>query len=147
MSDTDVALESVTIGADSTVVFDTLGALESYPEWLKEFKSAEVLTRRDDGWPERARFGIGAAGISLGFTLDYTYADDRMAWKLVEGDMLHKLDGAYVLADEGDGTTTLTYELEVDSTVPLPGMVRRRIALKIVRDSLKAIKARAEAQA
>ena len=145
MADTDSVSKSLTIDTDVDSVLATVTDLEAYPDWLGEFKAAEVTARDDEGRPARADFRLGAVGISVGFTLSYTYAPSRMQWTLVQGDMLHKLDGAYVLADNGDGTTTLTYELEVVSSIPLPGMVRRRVAGKIVSDSLAQIKARAEA--
>ena len=144
MADTDSVKESLRIKADTDAVWNTVGDFPSYPEWLAEFKESEVLATREDGWAEQVRFTLGAVGITICMTLAYTYTDDRMTWTLVEGDMLQRLDGGYTIADNGDGTTTLTYELEVVSTVPLPGMVRRRIATKVVKDSLKAIRARAE---
>ena len=144
MADTDSVKESLRIKADTDAVWDTVGDFPSYTEWLAEFKESEVLATREDGWAEQVRFTLGAVGITISMTLAYTYTDDRMTWTLVEGDMLQRLDGGYTIADNGDGTTTLTYELEVVSTVPLPGMVRRRIATKVVKDSLKAIRARAE---
>ncbi len=146
MADTDSVSRSLTVDADLDTVYATVTDFEAYPEWLGEFKDAEVLERDADGRAASVRFRLGAVGISIGFTLTYTYAERRVEWKLVEGDMLHALDGAYDMADAGDGATELTYELEVESSLPLPGMVRRRVAGKIVADSLKQIKARAESR-
>lgn len=141
----DSMTETLTVEADVETVYDTVADFEAYPEWLDEFKEAEILETFDDGWAKTVRFRLGAAGISLPMVLAYTYTDTRVDWSLVEGDMLTRNDGAYVLADNGDGTTDVTYELAVDSNIPLPGMVRRRVAKKIIVDSLKAIKKRAEA--
>ena len=141
---TDRVQETVQIAADLGTVYDTVGDFESYPSWLEEFKEVEVLETRDDGWAHRVRYVLSSMGISITMVLEYTYTDDRVEWRLVEGDMMSKNDGAYQMADNGDGTTALTYELEVETSVPLPSMVRKRIARKTVTDSLKAIKARAE---
>ncbi|HUG83878.1 MAG TPA: SRPBCC family protein [Euzebya sp.] len=141
---TESVQESVDINAELGAVYDVIGDVESYPEWLDEFKDAEVLATREDGWAERARFTLASMGLSINMVLAYTYTDTRMSWELVEGDMVHRNDGAYDLVDNGDGTTTLTYELLVETNVPLPGMVRKRLARKTVLDSLKAIKQRAE---
>lgn len=137
--------ESIDIDAELGAVYDVIGDVESYPEWLEEFKEAEVLATREDGWVERARFTLASMGMSINMVLAYTYDDTRMSWELVEGDMINRNDGAYDLVDNGDGTTTLSYELLVEANVPLPGMVRRRLAKKTVVDALKAIKQRAEA--
>ena len=142
---TDSVTESITINADLGTVYDVVGDFESYPEWLEEFKAVEVLQTREDGWAEKVRFTLASMGISLDMVLAYTYGDTRMEWVLEEGSMMTRNDGAYDMVDNGDGTTTLTYELLVETSVPLPSMVRKRLAKKTVVDSLKAIKVRAEA--
>lgn len=141
---TDSVQESIDIDAALGTVYDVVGDFESYPEWLDEFKSAEVLATLDDGWAEKVRYELSTMGITLKMTLAYTYTDTRVEWVLEEGDMMSKNDGAYDMVDNGDGTTTLTYDLTVQTSVPLPGMVRKRIAKKTVTDSLNAIKKRAE---
>jgi uncharacterized membrane protein len=142
---TDSVQETVTIKAELGSVYDVVGDFESYPEWLDEFRSVEVLKTRDDGWAEEVRFELNSMGITLMMVLAYTYGDTRVDWVLVDGDMMTRNDGAYDMTDNGDGTTDLTYELTVETSVPLPSMVRKRIARKTVSDSLKAIKKRAEA--
>jgi uncharacterized membrane protein len=141
---TDSVRETITIAADLATVYDVVGDFETYPEWLEEFKAVEVLATRDDGWADRVRYTMSTMGLTIHMTLAYTYSDTRVDWELVEGDMMTRNDGAYDMVDNGDGTTQLTYELAVESSVPLPSMVRKRIARKTVTDSLKAIKARAE---
>lgn len=141
---TDSVKETILVKADLGTVYDTVGDFGSYPEWLEEFKSAEILETREDGWADKVRYQLSTMGISISMTLVYTYTDTRVEWTLVEGEMMSRNDGAYDMTDNGDGTTSLTYELAVETSVPLPGMVRKRIAKKTVTDSLKAIKKRAE---
>lgn len=143
---TDRVSESVVIDAELGTVYDVVGDFDTYPEWLEEFKAAEVLATREDGWAEQVRFTMASMGLTIHMTLAYTYTDTRMSWELVEADMMTRNDGAYDMVDNGDGTTTLTYELEVETSVPLPGMIRKKLAQKTVNDSLKAIKLRAEAR-
>ncbi len=142
---TDSVQETIVVKAELGTVYDTVGDFESYPEWLDEFKSVEIVETRDDGWADKVKFELNSMGITLHMTLAYTYGDTRVEWVLVDGDMMTRNDGAYDMTDNGDGTTSLTYELTVETSVPLPGMVRKRIAKKTVSDSLKAIKKRAEA--
>ncbi len=141
---TDSVKETILVKADLGTVYDTVGDFQSYPEWLEEFRSVEILETREDGWADKVRFELSSMGITLHMTLAYTYGDTRVDWVLVDGDMMSRNDGAYDMRDNGDGTTDLTYELTVETSVPLPGIVRKRIAKKTVTDSLKAIKKRAE---
>ncbi|MGI9018406.1 MAG: SRPBCC family protein [Euzebya sp.] len=141
---TDSVSESILVDAAPGAVYDVVGDFESYPQWLEQFKEAEVLVTRDDGWAQKVRYVLSTMGISLGMTLVYTYTDTRVEWVLESGDMMTRNDGSYDMVDNGDGTTTLTYELVVETNVPLPSIVRKSIAKKTVSDSLKAIKQRAE---
>lgn len=140
----DRVRESIIVAADIGEVYDTVTRYESYPDWMDEFKQVEVLSRGADGHATAVRFALSAMGIAATMTLAYTYSDRRIEWVLVEGDMVTANDGAYDLTDNADGTTLLTYELAVETAVPLPGLVRRRFAKRTVTDSLRAIKQRAE---
>lgn len=142
---TDRVSESITIAAEPAAVWDVIADFEAYPEWQDEFTEAEVLEVGEDGWGTKARYRLSAMGITVVMTLAYTYTDDAMSWRLVESDKLQRNDGTYTLTDRGDGTTELSYELEVESTIPLPSFMRTRLAKKIVHDALAGVKSRAEA--
>src|SRR3546814_10917272 len=69
-------------------------------------------------------------GRSTSYTLRYDHSDDgsRLDWELLRGDIMRRLDGSYVLTPvTGDGDRTLvTYHLDVELVVSLPGFVKRR---------------------
>ncbi len=140
----DKVRESIVVTAPVGAVYDTVTSFERYPEWMEEFKEVEVLGRRRDGRADTVRYVISAVGVTMGMTLAYTYGDSRVDWVLVDGDMITVNDGGYEMSANADGTTLLTYELAVETTVPLPGMVRRRFARRTVNESLRSIKRRAE---
>jgi len=141
---TDRVSESIQIDADLGAVFEVVGDFEAYPDWQEEFTDAEVLETGDDGWGTKARYKMSAMGITITMVLAYTYSDTEMSWRLVESDKLQRNDGAYRMADLGDGGTELTYELEIESNLPLPSFVRKKLTKKIVHDALVGVKARAE---
>jgi ribosome-associated toxin RatA of RatAB toxin-antitoxin module len=120
--------------------------LDAYPQWQSETALAEVLARDEQGLPRRARFVVDAAGFRTTMVLDYTHTQTGMSWTLVEGDQLRRNDGRYEITDRGDGTSELTYELVVEPSIPLPGIIRRRAAKRIVDTALRGAKARAESQ-
>lgn len=137
--------DSIVVDAGSDAVWDVIADFETYPEWNDEITSAEVLASDEQGWGTRVRFEIDAGVIGATVTLEYAYADDRMSWWLVEGDKVRKNDGAYTLEARDDGTTLVTYELEVQPAVPLPGLVKRQAARRIVTRALSSMKQRVEA--
>ena len=79
------------------------------------------------------------------YTLAYRYQprDAGVSWTYVEG-TLRDLAGAYTLEPAADGATRVTYRLEVDLGVPLPGLVRRQAAKQVVRTALSDLKRRVE---
>ena len=77
----------------------------------------------------------------------YSYTDTSMSWHLVEGEQVRKVDGSYTLEDQGDGTTKVTYQLEVDPTISVPGILKRKATKKIVDSALKGMKQRVESLA
>jgi hypothetical protein len=78
---------------------------------------------------------------------DYSGAPGEFSWKFVEGDMLRRLDGTYRFEPESPSSTRVYYELAVELSMPLPGLVKRRAAGLIMGSALKELKKQVEAVA
>ena len=141
----DRVAETTSIAASPEGVRDILLDFPRYPEWVDNLKSVEVLETDDEGRGTRVQFRAAGMGRSVRYTLAYDHSDPMVvAWKLAEGDIMRKLDGRYVLAPGDDGGTAVTYELEVELLVPLPGFVKRRTEGKIMHAALDDLTAVAE---
>jgi ribosome-associated toxin RatA of RatAB toxin-antitoxin module len=121
---------------------------ERYPEWARDVKEATVVERDEEGRGVEVAFRAAAMGRSTTYTLCYDYADapNRLAWRLVKGDIMRRLDGAYEfspVADDPD-STDVVYHLTVELVVPLPGFVKRRAEGRIMHLALRELKAHAE---
>ncbi len=140
----DRVTEHTTIAADPEVVRGVLLDFPAYPEWAKDLKSIEVLETDAEGRGTSVRYRAAGMGRSTSYTLGYDYSDpSRVAWTLTDGDIVRKLDGHYEM-QEADGSTAVTYELEVELIVPLPGFVKARTQGRIMHSALHELKARAE---
>ena len=64
-----------------------------------------------------------------------------VSWTLTQGDMLKAMDGTYLLTDNGDGTTEVVYQLAVDVSIPMIGMIKRKAEKVIVDTALRGLKA------
>jgi ribosome-associated toxin RatA of RatAB toxin-antitoxin module len=141
----DSVREQTTITAPADEILAVLQDIDSYPTWARDLKEATVLARDADGLVTMARFRAAGFGYSTQYTLAYDHSEaGRLAWHQVSGDVTRKLDGHYDLVDNGDGTTDVAYELEVELIIPVPGFVKRRTAHKITHTALPALKARVE---
>lgn len=117
----------------------------SYPDWVDDVKSVDVLRHDDDGRAGLVRYRVAAMGRSASVTLEYFYGSNplRVSWHLVEGEPVRRYDGRYVL-EPADGGTKVTYDLEVDVAVPLPTFVRRRSEVRVVKAALDDLRQRIE---
>ncbi|HXY94478.1 MAG TPA: SRPBCC family protein [Acidimicrobiia bacterium] len=142
----DEAHEQIHVDADPLDCFDLATDFEAYPTWAKDVKEATVLARDDAGRPTRVQYRAAALGRTIRYVLDYDFADAPAAfsWRLVEGDMVKAIDGRYGFAAEGAGTD-VTYDLRVDLTVPMPGILKRKAAGMITGAALADLKRVAEA--
>ncbi|MFG1701736.1 SRPBCC family protein [Nonomuraea sp. M3C6] len=141
----DRTTSSTTISAERAEIMAVIADFPAYPEWAGQVKSAEVLSTGSDGRPETVRFVLDAGMISDTYTLGYTWqGDDGVSWKVVEpGKMVSELRGSYRLDETGRGTE-VTYELTVDLSVPMIGLIKRKAEKVIVDTALKGLKKRVE---
>jgi ribosome-associated toxin RatA of RatAB toxin-antitoxin module len=144
----DSVTEHTTIAATRTECLQVLLDFERYPEWAKDLKEVTVLERDGQGRGVEVRFRAAGMGYSTSYTLRYDHSDpDTLAWRLIRGDLTRKLDGQYHFQDDPDGGVQVTYQLEAELVVPLPGFIKRRTQLKIMHTALKELKSRVETQA
>ena len=75
----------------------------------------------------------------------YTQGDGTgvVGWHLVRATLLKGMTGTYTLDAVGDGTR-VTYDLEVDLTMPMIGMLKRKAERHIINTALTELKKRAE---
>jgi ribosome-associated toxin RatA of RatAB toxin-antitoxin module len=145
---TERATETIVVAADPDTVFSVAVDLEDYPEWVADLKSVVVAERDADGRPLVATFRAAAFGRSSTYSLRYDYAEapGLVSWVQEDGDLTSKLDGSYRF-EAADGGTLVTYQLEVELRVPIPGFVKQRAAQRIQGTALRELKARAESLA
>ena len=136
---------STDIHATPAEVLAVVADFEAYPDWVANMERVEVLARDRRGRGTRVAFRLRTPLGDQAYTLAYRYQprDAGVSWTYVEG-TLRDLAGAYTLEPATDGATRVTYRLEVDLGVPLPGLVRRQAAKQIVRSALDDLKRRVE---
>jgi uncharacterized membrane protein len=146
---TDTASERIRVDAPADRCFDVAIDFESYPEWLRDVKEAKVLEYDDERRGKRVEYRAAALGKSVRYVLEYDYAEapEAFSWRFVEGDMLRRLDGTYRFEAESPESTRVHYDLTVELSMPLPGLVKRRAAGLIMGSALKELKKQVEAVA
>jgi len=142
---TETASEFTTIAASLDAIWEVILDLERYPEWARDIKSVEVLSRDDQGRPQEVEFVASALGRSTHYTLGYDYsgAPDRLGWSMIKGDIQREITGGYEFTSIDADTTEVKYDVVIELVVPLPGFVKRRAEVRIL-NTLKELKTRLE---
>ena len=142
----DQATEKISVAAPPEHCFTVAADLERYPEWAADIKEVEIKERDDQGRPLLVTFRAAAFGRSTSYTLAYDYVDvpHVLAWKLTQGDITTKLDGSYIFDPAEGGGTNVTYHLEAELRVPIPGFIKMRATSRIMATAMRELKARVE---
>lgn len=140
---------SIVVDATPAEVMAVIADFPAYPLWAKGVKTAEVVSTYDadsqQGRAEQVFFALDVSPIKDEYTLAYVWDGDReVTWTLVEGKMLRALDGSYVLRDLGNGSSEVTYQLALDVSIPLIGMLKRKGEKILIDTALKGLKKRVE---
>jgi uncharacterized membrane protein len=142
----ETASQTTTIAAAPERVWAIATDFEKYPDWAKDVKDVIVRGRDEQGRPVEVEYRASALGRSTHYTLWYDYNDapNVLAWKMLRGDIMRTIDGAYHFSDTADGGTEVRYDLAIELVVPLPGFVKRRAEVRIL-NTVRELKTRAEA--
>ena len=145
----ELATERMVVSATPERCFEVSSDIDAYPEWAADIKEVTIDQRDDRGRPRLVTFRAAAFGRSTNYTLAYDFSEAPrvLSWVQTRGDITSKLDGRYVFAATDDGRTEVTYHLEVEMKVPLPGFIKMRAQSRIMSIALRELKARVESKA
>jgi len=143
------ATEHMSVTASPEQCFAVVTDIDQYPDWAAPVKEVSIHESDDQGRPVLVTFRTAAFGRSTNYTLSYDYAEAPrvLSWRLTKGDIMTKLDGSYVFDPGEDGGTDITYHLEVELRVPIPGFIKMRAASRIMSTALYDLKKRVESGA
>ena len=141
----DQSTQSIVVHAPAAEVMAVIADFPAYPSWVSAARQVEVLQSGADGRARQVHFVLDAGAVKDDYVLDYTWdGDRRVDWTLVQGQMQKRQDGSYVLA-ESAGSTTVTYSISIDLTIPMLGLIKRKAEKVILDTALKELKKRVEA--
>ena len=138
----EMSSSTITIDAPIDQVGATLFAIASYPEWSGAFKKVEVLESDDQGRVTKAKLSVDAGAVKDVVTLDFDWAQapGRVSFSLEDANILTKMDGAYLLKSLDADTTSVTYQLSVGLSMPIPAMMIAKQEKSTIDSALKQLK-------
>jgi ribosome-associated toxin RatA of RatAB toxin-antitoxin module len=141
----DQSSQSIVIDAPPAKIMDVIADFPAYPQWAKAVRVCEVLRDGPAGRARRVHFVMDAGMIKDDYELEYEWqGTDQVTWQLVRSQMQKSQHGSYVLEPQSTGSTKVTYNLTVDTAMPMLGMLKRKAEKVIMDTALKELKKRVE---
>jgi len=142
----ELSTSTITIDAPIDAVRAILVDLGSYPEWSTAIKSAEVKETDDQGRATSVKVSIDAGMMKDRVLLNYDWsaAPERLEFSMEDADLLTAMNGAYITKAIDADTTSVTYELGVEVSMPIPAMMRTKAEKATIDQALAQLKAHAE---
>ena len=133
---------TISIDAPLAEVQKALFALDKYPEWSTQIKSAEAISQDEQGRIIKVKMTIDAGMMKDRLTLDYDWSEapNKLSFSLDEADLLTGMDGIYSINSIDEDTTEVTYELEVSLSMPIPAMMRQKAEKSTIDAALSQLK-------
>ncbi len=143
----DFSSSTITVDAPLEAVTRALFDLESYPQWSTSIKAVDVIARDDQGRITKVKMVIDAGMMKDRVVLDYDWsgAPGKLSFTLDDADLLTGMDGAYTIKSVDEDTTSITYELTVSLSMPIPAMMRQKAEKTTIDQALSQLKASLEA--
>lgn len=142
----DFSSSTITVDAPLDAVTQALFDLEKYPEWSSSIKSVEAIARDDQGRIIKAKMVIDAGMMKDRVILDYDWsgAPGKLSFTLDDADLLTGMDGTYTIKSLDEDSTSITYELTVSLSMPIPAMMRQKAEKATIDQALAQLKASLE---
>ncbi|TNF31222.1 MAG: hypothetical protein EP329_12700 [Deltaproteobacteria bacterium] len=141
-----VASHTIDVACPPHAFYDVIADYESYPDFVPAQRTARILSRERDGHFERLRV---AMGLSVVKTIDMELAVEgipghSMEWRMVQGELLRAIAGAWLLEELPDGSTRAQLHQAIVLKTWLPKMVVRTLIEKTLPSTARAFKREAE---
>ena len=142
----DISENLITIEAPIGEVVAVLTDLASYPTWSTAIKSVEVQDKDASGRATKVKMSIDAGVMKDRVILDYDWSKSptEISFALDDADLLTEMSGIYEIADNGDDTTTVKYQLAVALSMPVPAMMRQKAERATIDLALNQLKTKLE---
>jgi len=142
----DISTSTVTIQAAASDIQETLTDLASYPTWSTSIKSVNIISKDEQGRATQVQVSVDAGALKDKPTLNYDWSKipSRIEFSLEDADLLTEMTGAYIIKDNSDDTTDVTYELTVGLSMPVPAMMRKKAEKATIDLALKQLKEKLE---
>lgn len=129
--------------ASKESILAVLKDYESYPEYMDGVSSVEVLERNGDS--AKVKYDLNVIK-TFSYVLNLEESADGISWSFDNGDIFSHNNGSWELKDLGDGSTEVTYNIDLDIKIKMmgTGMITKKLVNTSLPSMMKAVEKRAQ---
>ena len=139
-----IVSKTVEVLASAEAILAIVADFEAYPQWNEEIKGCWILARYDDGRPSQLRLDTSVQGMD-GMYIQAVYypGPNQIQTVMQQGDLFSKQEQVFSVVEMGP-TTLLTVDLDVETTMPVPAMMLKKVVNDALDHLAENLKKRAE---
>jgi coenzyme Q-binding protein COQ10 len=131
-----------TFDVEASKIFKVLTDYANYPKFMDGVSSVEVLSR--SGNTAVVKYNINIIK-KFTYTINITEVENQsVSWTFKEGDLFKSNNGSWIIKDNNNGTCDVTYKLDLDFKVMVPGMISKQLVSSNLPSMMKAVGKRAK---
>lgn len=132
--------KTVEVAADAAAIMAIVADFEAYPQWNTEIKGVWVLARYDDGRPSQLRLDAVVSGFEGTYIQAVYYPSPAQIQTVMQqGELFSKQEQLFSVVELGP-TALLTVDMDVETTLPVPAPMVKKVvndALDYLAENLK----------
>ncbi len=131
------------MNASKGKILEVLKDYESYSEFMDGVSKVSIIER--NGNKVKAQYDLNVIK-TFSYILELEETEDGVSWTFDSGDIFSVNNGSWELNDLGDGTTEVTYSIEVDIKVKMmgTGMITKKLVNTSLPSMMKSVEKRAQ---
>ena len=139
-----IVSKTVEVSASAGTIMAIVADFEAYPQWNEEIKGCWILARYDDGRPSQLRLDTSVQGMD-GMYIQAVYypGPNQIQTVMQQGEHFAKQEQLFSVVEMGP-TTLLTVDMDVETTMPVPALMVKKVVNDALDHLAGNLKARAE---
>jgi ribosome-associated toxin RatA of RatAB toxin-antitoxin module len=128
-----IVSKTVEVDADDATILAIVADFEAYPQWNDEVEGCWVLARYDDGRPSQLRLDTSIQG-NRGTYIQAVYypGPNQIQTVMQQGEHFSRQHQVFSVVGMGPRSSLLTVDMDVETTLPVPAPMVK----KVVNDAL-----------
>lgn len=137
------AEKTLVMNAPKEKILAVLTDYESYSEFMDGVSKVSIESK--SGNVTKAKYDLNVIK-TFSYTLELTDTEDGLSWTFDNGDIFSVNSGSWALKDLGDGTTEVTYNIEVEIKIKMmgTGMITKKLVNTSLPSMMKSVEKRAQ---